>query len=395
MKKEGLFGADYGTRAKDILSERFVVPPFSVLNTREGFWQRRKQQWISIGIKSELGRGYTMEAATFASGAPGDLRKGFDASPGDGRGRPLNKPGLTFNISDVDEYRHKEAAKRKGLTGNTTDIEQFAKKVRGNLVRQAGPKGEARDVYLHPKGAAADEVLGGTSIFDPVLCELVYRWFAPKHARVLDPFAGGSVRGIVAASLGMEYYGVDLSGRQLDANVQQADHIKVVPRPVWVEGDSVNVGAIFTPKGLQEVEFDLLFSCPPYGDLEQYSDDPRDLSTLSTGEFDHKYSTIIAQSCSLLKDNAFAVFVVGDYRDKQGFYNNLPGKTVAMFEDAGLRLYNEIILLNAIGSLPLRINQQFLGSRKTGKCHQNVLVFAKGQPKEFVKQWEHNLEEGE
>ncbi len=38
----------------------------------------------------------------------------------------------------------------------------------------------------------------GTSIFDPVLCELAYRWFCPPGGLILDPFAGGSVRGIVA-----------------------------------------------------------------------------------------------------------------------------------------------------------------------------------------------------
>ena len=39
------------------LSERFGVAPFSVLNAREGWWQARKRAWISLGIKSELGRG--------------------------------------------------------------------------------------------------------------------------------------------------------------------------------------------------------------------------------------------------------------------------------------------------------------------------------------------------
>lgn len=41
--------------------------------------------------------------------------------------------------------------------------------------------------------------LGGTSIFDPVLCEVGYTWFTPfENAKIIDPFAGGSVRGIVA-----------------------------------------------------------------------------------------------------------------------------------------------------------------------------------------------------
>ena len=64
--------------------------------------------------------------------------------------------------------------------------------------------------------------LPGTSRFDPVLAECVYRWYAPRPGSapviVVDPFAGGSVRGIVAAKLGLQYIGVDISATQVDAN---------------------------------------------------------------------------------------------------------------------------------------------------------------------------------
>ena len=39
------------------LSAEFMIPPFSVLNAREGWWQDRKRAWIALGIKSEVGRG--------------------------------------------------------------------------------------------------------------------------------------------------------------------------------------------------------------------------------------------------------------------------------------------------------------------------------------------------
>ena len=39
------------------LSERFGVPPFSVLDARQGYWQERKRKWLDLGIESELGRG--------------------------------------------------------------------------------------------------------------------------------------------------------------------------------------------------------------------------------------------------------------------------------------------------------------------------------------------------
>jgi hypothetical protein len=39
------------------LADRFGVPPFSVLDARQGYWQARKRTWLAYGIQSELGRG--------------------------------------------------------------------------------------------------------------------------------------------------------------------------------------------------------------------------------------------------------------------------------------------------------------------------------------------------
>lgn len=38
------------------LSDRFLVPPFTVFNARFKWWQDRKQAWADLGIESELGR---------------------------------------------------------------------------------------------------------------------------------------------------------------------------------------------------------------------------------------------------------------------------------------------------------------------------------------------------
>ena len=128
-------------------------------------------------------------------------------------------------------------------------------------------------------------------------------------------------------------------------------------------------------------EADFVFSCPPYADLEVYSEDPADLSTLGYAEFRTAYAAIIAASCRLLKPDRFACFVVGDVRDRAGFYYGFPWHTVQAFADAGLRLYNEAVLVTAAGSLLLRAGKQFTAARKLGKTHQNVLVFCKGDPR--------------
>jgi hypothetical protein len=240
-------------------------------------------------------------------------------------------------------------------------------------------------MFRQPEGgyAAGDDaqVAGsGTSIFDPVLCELAYRWFCPLGGTVLDPFAGGSVRGIVASRLGRQYVGCELRAEQVEANRAQADEICGDPMPAWTVGDSRNIAAL-----CPDVKADFVFSCPPYADLEVYSDDPADLSTLAYDEFRRAYAHIIAETCSLLKPDRFACFVVGDVRDAKGFYHGFPWHTVQAFGDAGLRLYNEAVIVTAVGSLPIRAGKQFQSSRKLGKTHQNVLVFCKGDPAKATK----------
>lgn len=51
-------GEEAGTGEKNAsLMDKFIIPPFSIFDTRRGYWQERKRQWLSIGIQSELGRG--------------------------------------------------------------------------------------------------------------------------------------------------------------------------------------------------------------------------------------------------------------------------------------------------------------------------------------------------
>lgn len=210
-----------------------------------------------------------------------------------------------------------------------------------------------------------------TSIFDPVVCELAYRWFSPEGGQIVDPFAGGSVRGIVAGALGRKYWGCDLRAEQIAANEQQASDIETLVRPEWVCGDSMDM-LDAAP------DADMIFSCPPYGDLEVYSENPNDLSAMDFHAFSAAYKRIILRSVQRMKPDTFACFVVGDFRDKKGFYRNFVSLTIQAFEDCGARLYNEAILATSVGSAAMRVTKQFQAGRKLAKTHQNVLVFCKG-----------------
>lgn len=309
-----------------VLKGRFIIPPFSVLDSKQGVWQNRKNAWLDLGIKSELGR----------------------------------DTGLTYAISSQPPRVYEARNQLRDKIGRDPSWEELIEYCRKHDIK----------------------VMEGTSIFDPVVCELAYRWFNLPKGSILDPFAGGSVRGIVASQLGLTYRGCDLRKEQVEANYQNYDEIanrlsKDHVKPIWIADDSLNIKEHF---GL--LESDMIFSCPPYADLEVYSDDPRDLSNMDYDEFLSIYQKIIQRSCNLLKENRFAVFVVGDVRDKQGVIRNFVNDTIRAFQKAGLHYYNEMILVTSIGSLAIRVGKQFNVGRKVGKHHQNVLVFYKGNPKE-------------
>jgi len=273
-----------------LLRDKFIEPPFSVLDTKSGSWQNRKNVWREKGIKSEIGR-------------------------------------------------EKELCMAQGLN-----------------------KYDPRKSYT------------GTSIFDPVICEIMYKWFCVDKGHILDPFAGGSVRGIVANLLGYKYTGIDLRQEQIDSNREQSlDILPIDNQPNYYVGDSDKQLEGFNK------QFDFVFSCPPYMDLEVYSNDINDLSNLSDNLFTVKYESIIKKSCNLLKKDCFACFVVGDVRDKKtGFYKDLLTITKNAFYKAGLHLYNEAILLeNGLNTAAMRADKQFTSGKKLVKVHQNVLIFKK------------------
>lgn len=280
-----------GTGNQGSLAEDFIIPPFSILDARAGYWQERKRAWKALGLKSDVGRDEAL------------------------LGQGLN-----------------DLAKATGMD------------------------------------------LTGTSIFDPVLCEIMYQWFNVKGGNVFDPFAGGSVRGIIAEYSGFKYMGIDLRQEQIDANNANAAELGLAP--TWYCDDSLNAD-----KYVKDSSVDMVFSCPPYADLEQYSDDPRDISTMKYADFLDVYGKIINIALRKLKDNRFAIFVVGDVRDKNGMYRDFISDTKKIFINAGVNLYNEFILVEQLATAALRARKQFNSGRKATKCHQNVLVFFKGNPK--------------
>jgi len=290
MANVDLFGNEI---VKDeLLRDKFIEPPFTVLDCKGGNWQNRKKKWIARGLKSEIGR-----------------------------------EAKAFNLSN----------------------------------------------WVNEKSFNGDKLKSDVSIFDPVLCEILYHWFCPDGGTILDPFAGGSVRGIVANYLGYKYSGIDIRQEQVDSNREQGmDILPIENQPQWYVGDSNELlNDNWTTK------FDMVMSCPPYADLEVYSDLEGDISNKPYKQFLELYESIITKSCKLLKVGGYACFVVGEVRDKNGFYIGFVPDTIKAFEKCGMKFYNEAILLQSgLGAAGMRANGN-MKSQKLVKVHQNILVFKK------------------
>lgn len=296
--------------ARRSLAERFGVPPFTVLDSRQGYWQDRKRAWLALGIDAAAGREHLTP---------------------------------TMNSS------------------------------------------EGKYDYFSGRGPAV-----GGSLFDPVLCELVYRWFCPPGGTVLDPFAGECTKGVVSEYLGHPYTGIELRAEQVNVNRKLALEIDVTPN--WVQGDSALLDKLLPPNA----QYDLVFTSPPYYDLEVYSEQDKDGSAFETyDKFLKWYRGILKQAVARLRTERFVVLKVGEVRNKRtGAYRDFVGDTSRALRDLGLHYYNEAVLVTPGGSAPLRAGFHFSAGRKLEKVHQNVLVYYKGDLKKLQEHFKGEVEAG-
>lgn len=318
---ESPIGSGSGEQNAGGLANRFVVPPFSVLDTRQGYWKERKELW-----RTRIG--------DFGESRNSTLRKSKSAD-------------------DPSYYRQKTKAERS--QGRKLTNEEF----------------EAKFYVRNTKLPV------GVSLLDPVLAEIIVQWFGVAGGQAFDCFAGDSVFGFVAAAKGMPFTGIELRQEQRDLNQARVDTENLQARYICDDGRNVQ-------RYLEPESQDLLFSCPPYFDLEVYSDDPKDASNQkSYSAFYAILHESFTKAVTCLKENRFAVIVVGDVRDKKtGAYYGFHLDIINSMRSAGLHFYNECILVEQAGNAAIRAGGQ-MKHRKVVKTHQQVLVFYKGDPRQI------------
>lgn len=382
-------------REGGILQKRFGVVPFSVLDARQGYWQNRKREWVELGIKGEEGRADIPSANNICSEQWGRGAATEDATEWGAQQTGPNSPYRTHGYKkdagkcfgsgrpgDLQtEFKERNVAEEKGFGFAAAENAALDEKTQ-----------RALGVYAATNGAVQERAGGvaGTSVFDPVLCEMIYKWFAKPGGRILDPFAGESTKGIVASFLGYQYTGVELRQGQVDTNNAQALLVQEkvrqrtgeeIPLPTWVQGDSSQLTDVLDEHEPFADGYDFIWTSPPYFDLEIYSKSEKDGSAFETyPKFMAWYKDIFGQAVARLKPNRFVAVKVGEIRDDSasGFYRNFEADNIRVFEELGLHHYNRIVLVTAVGSLPVRIGSQFPKYRKVGNTHQMIYIFWKG-----------------
>lgn len=300
-KQFDLFGNRNQVERNVLLNERFIIPPFSVLDTKQGYWVDRKNYWLKI-------------------------------------------------LGNLEESREK-----------TLFSSKFNPKLKGSFAKKMME-------------------IGTTSHFDPVLAEIIYKWFNIPNGKILDVFGGEQTKGLVAGVLGYPYIAIEFRKEQVAINNKACEKY---PTSWYIVGDSKYLNDL-----IPETDFDLCFTSPPYYDLEVYS--KSDASALgSYEEFLSFYKIVFSQVFSKLKENRFLILKVGEIRDKKtGEYRNFIGDNIRLMKEIGFKYYNEIIYLQQIGSAPLRVKFE---TRKITKIHQNILVFYKGNLNKILNEFRNEI----
>ena len=286
---------------------------------------------------------------------------------------------LGFNIDKIEESHNKLTDSFTVPPFSVLDSRQGywldRKKTWNKLIND---KGESREKALSKSDNIMSNINNGVSILDPVIAEIANRWFGVDGGNSFDCFAGDSVFGYVSDYLGNKFTGIELRKEQADLNNKRLKGTK----SKYICDDGQNVLKHIKPNSQ-----DLLFSCPPYFDLEVYSDKENDASNQKDYEsFLEIINKAFTDSIKCLKEDRFAVIVCGDIRQNNGYYRNFPNDIKNIFISNNCNLYNEMIYIEPLGTLPQRV-RRWMVNRKIGKCHQNILVFYKGDIKNIKKNY--------
>lgn len=211
------------------------------------------------------------------------------------------------------------------------------------------------------------------SEFHAGLTENILKFWSMRGSKVVDPFAGRATRAYVSKKLQRDYIGFEISPKTYK---RVCNHFKnkEMTAPI-INSDGILM------KEIPDDSADLVFTCPPYFNIEKYESVSSQLSDETNYEsFMDKINICVKNCFRVLKNGAFACWVVADMRSG-GKYLNFHGDVISSFRNNGFIQHDVVILENISPFAALQIGKT-AANRYTSKIHEYLLVFRK--PGEYV-----------
>lgn len=208
---------------------------------------------------------------------------------------------------------------------------------------------------------------GKCSVFNPHLAQMILSAYCEPKSKIYDPFGGGGTRGYIATKMGHLYTGVEIRSEEVERIKKQMKEWDIYFN--MINGDSTT----YCPTE----KYDFVYTCPPYYDLELYSDLENDLSNApSYKDYLILLKKVMENTFNLLKNNCFAIFVVGNFRNKKGNLEHLNGDLINIAKEVGFKLWDELIWCGA-SNVALTRCGKFEKNRKSVRMHEYIIVLKK------------------
>jgi DNA modification methylase len=224
------------------------------------------------------------------------------------------------------------------------------------------------------EGSYGDKAKGNLSQFNPDVAERILKIWSKEGGKVLDPFSG-RCRALIAQAMNRRYIGYEISPTAHEKIIERLERKTLVPfkhKAKVICADSKTINKID--------EFDLVFSCPPYWDVEDYDKEYGEkvegqLSSLHNYKhFLEEYYVIICNCFKALKPGKYCVWVVNDIRRNKRLVP-FASDTINCFERAGFKLHD--VVINKLFGLAVMGVGQAVANGYTPKMHEYILVFKK------------------
>ena len=280
------------------------------------------------------------------------------------------KNNLLFFEEKIDEkgnkYTDKSMKNRLGFL--PCSIWKPDKNITKTLKKIINDNAQVRKTLNGSRSDRRNGVNGGKcSVFNPHLAQMILSAYAPLNGKIYDPFGGGGTRGYIATKMGYDYTGVELRKEEYNRVVEQMKQWNINFN--FILADSMQY--------LPNEKYDFIFTCPPYYDLELYSNLESDLSNAkSYNDYLLMLKKVINNCYKLLKENTLAIFVVGNFRNKNGELEHLNGDLIKLAKEVGFKLWDELIWEGA-SSVALTRCGKFEKNRKAVRMHEYIIILKK------------------